>query len=342
MERNCFDATRHIAALLVLYSHHYALSGMKEPMFFNFDSLGGLALVIFFSISGYLVISSYIRSKNIISYVRNRLLRIYPALILCLVIMALIICPLLGKGNAIDYIFSENPFNLISRGIRLYKYNGSGVTANDFGYDYIRPNVINGSLWTLHIEFVNYILVIFVLFSKNDTIKKLSVFFMICVVFYLVTRETGSRESVIANYSIPFAAGALAGFLIEKQEKTKYYFIIIGSSIIVLMYLFGHQGIIHRLTYFSILPFVIIGLCLTMNDIFIKRRFDLSYGIYIYSFPTQQIVINEFDFSFYQSMFVSFLVVILLSFFSWHFVEKVFLMKKIIKKENYELNNNFR
>ena len=52
---NNFDAIRIAAASMVLLSHHYALTGQVEPSFFGIHSLGGLAVTVFFVISGYLV-----------------------------------------------------------------------------------------------------------------------------------------------------------------------------------------------------------------------------------------------------------------------------------------------
>lgn len=32
---NCFDIIRHVAAYLVMVSHHYALNGLPEPKLFG-------------------------------------------------------------------------------------------------------------------------------------------------------------------------------------------------------------------------------------------------------------------------------------------------------------------
>jgi hypothetical protein len=52
---NNFDAIRIAAAFAVLYSHHFALTGRPEPSFFGLHSWGGLAAIVFFVMSGFLV-----------------------------------------------------------------------------------------------------------------------------------------------------------------------------------------------------------------------------------------------------------------------------------------------
>ncbi len=49
---NNFDAVRILAALAVLVSHQYALTGRPEPVVRGADTLGGLGVLVFFSISG--------------------------------------------------------------------------------------------------------------------------------------------------------------------------------------------------------------------------------------------------------------------------------------------------
>ncbi|ENT7893676.1 acyltransferase family protein [Shigella flexneri] len=71
---------------MVLISHHYALSGQLEPYIFGFESAGGIAVIIFFSISGYLISKSAIRSDSFIDFMAKRARRIFPALVPCSVL----------------------------------------------------------------------------------------------------------------------------------------------------------------------------------------------------------------------------------------------------------------
>jgi peptidoglycan/LPS O-acetylase OafA/YrhL len=55
---------------------------------------------------------------------------------------------------------------------------------------------------------------------------------------------------------------------------------------------------------------------------------DLSYGIYIYSFPVQQVLVDLFKPTVYYLMVCSLSISIVLGFLSWHYVEKKSLLLK--------------
>ena len=80
-----------------------------------------------------------------------------------------------------------------------------------------------------------------------------------------------------------------------------------------------------------LIPFLIISagiLHWEPGEKFIKKIGDCSYGIYIYSFPLQQILMNLFP-SLDQKKLISISlpISILLGFLSWRFVEKKFLKR---------------
>ncbi|MFT8095014.1 acyltransferase family protein, partial [Salmonella enterica] len=61
---NNFDALRLLAALLVIWSHQFAVMGLPGPQLLH-NEPGALGVVIFFAISGYLVTLSWLADPHL-------------------------------------------------------------------------------------------------------------------------------------------------------------------------------------------------------------------------------------------------------------------------------------
>ena len=89
---NSFDMVRLIAALGSRSRPLLRMAGRGDPLdgFWGTDEdLGGFAVLIFFGISGYLITESILKGASFRFYVTSRLLRIYPALLVCLCVCIL-------------------------------------------------------------------------------------------------------------------------------------------------------------------------------------------------------------------------------------------------------------
>ncbi|MCK1305760.1 hypothetical protein [Bradyrhizobium sp. 45] len=67
----------------------------------------------------------------------------------------------------------------------------------------------------------------------------------------------------------------------------------------------------------------------SFGDRLILGRFDISYGVYIYAFPIQQIVINRLVEGFWSSMLVSAVLTTLAGILSYYLVERRFLRNSV-------------
>ncbi|MFZ4831933.1 acyltransferase family protein [Rouxiella sp. Mn2063] len=323
---NCFDIIRIVAALLVLYSHHYALSGFEEPKFLQLESYGELAVTIFFSVSGYLIALSGMRSESFISYMDKRIKRIFPALIGCAVVIYIVIGSVINAGNIQDY-YSHKLLVAILNLISL-----KGAPALNLSNGFIYPNAINGSLWTLPLEFSCYIfLAVGLCFSKSYKSILFLLITMLCFSIYF----TYSPNKTIF-YSIPvqhlclkgisFFMGGLLALTKDKWniKRTKIFMFVTS---LLLLYIWKGSFEFSILAYILI-PIIVIIIAVSFKDKIVHGKFDYSYGIYIYAFPTQQLIINKLKTGFFTSMFLSTIITVILSILSWHFVEKRFLSRK--------------
>ncbi len=159
---NNFDTMRLLAALGVIVAHSMPLTygpdiyGPHCPdALFNFShqriTIGGVSVAVFFIISGYLITASYLRTGDARRFMRARVLRLMPALLVVLSLLAFGLGPLLTTLPLAAYFHSWLPYRAA---IGMSDHLPGVFTAN--------PNSsgIDGSLWTLRFEALCYIAVL--------------------------------------------------------------------------------------------------------------------------------------------------------------------------------------
>lgn len=332
---NSFDIIRHGAAYMVLFSHHYALSGMAEPVFFNWNTPGFIAVAIFFSISGYFMPQSFDRSMNFIEFMIKRCKRIFPGLLVCSIVMYFLIGIFFNSGSSSSYILSGDALIKTIRNTIFIQEQIPGVFS-DFKYQ----SVINGSLWTLPIEFVCYLMIGFLL-SISKTWKVPCFLFVTSIIATITLNyqtDLYAYYSVpfkfLALYMIPFSFGALLSITKSAWWRYRNYLILI--SCLMLIATSGKPEI--QIVGLICVSTLTIMLGLMAKDKFICGRFDVSYGVYIYAFPVQQIVINTITSDFYGSMILSFIITTFLASISYKFIESPFIRKKSTKHQVFKVN----
>lgn len=328
--KNAFDLIRHFAAYMVLFSHNFALSGLPEPIFFKWNTLGFISVVIFFSISGFFMPNSFGRSDNFIEFMIKRCKRIFPGLIICSVFMYFIIGVFFNTNSRFEYLFYGDALIKTLRNSVFIQEQIPGVFT-EFKY----KEVINGSLWTLPIEFACYIIIGFFL-SVCNSWKAPAILLCISISATIAINYQTDLYAYyavpfkfLALFMIPFSLGAILSF--TKEAWWKYRFKLLAISILMLIAISGKPEIqIIGLLSISLLTIVIGS---SINDKLISGRFDISYGVYIYAFPIQQITINTLTSDFYASIAISLSVTTLLAAISYKYIEAPFLRRKINKAE---------
>ena len=163
---NNFDVVRLFAALQVCTGHilsHFNIDGGLFSSILSFFP----GVTIFFVISGFLITSSWCRSKSMKQYARNRFLRIFPALFICFIVVQLALV-----------IFGQyDKRTLLNPQVWAY-WVGQLTLGQFFTPDAFRDFGVgspNGSLWTIPIEVEFYILIplIFIFLTRINIQKKL-------------------------------------------------------------------------------------------------------------------------------------------------------------------------
>lgn len=321
---NNLDALRLIGALAVIFGHAYHIVGrpFENPIVAGYP-VQTLGVVIFFSISGYLIAASWSRTPNLVTYFAARSLRIFPALIVVVLVCMFVIGPLVTVLPSSQYFDAPNFWSYSGNIILRPQYELPGVWA-----DHPYPNAVNGSLWTLPAEFFCYLLVPLVfIFPKVARIPVIGLL-LAWSVWYSMTPPLESmviwhsRISDNALMWVFFAMGAILRLLVERGMRFRTDVAV--GLLAVFLVIAGTLPQHTTKVAWVFLPYVVltIGLASTPYVRRASRYGDLSYGLYLWAFPVQQLVIDVWG---VQRMSVNLVVVTaitaLLAFASWHVVE---------------------
>ena len=139
---NNFDLLRLVAALLVLYGHSFIMVEVAYPAPLSTwisdlspwkDDWEDLAVNIFFVISGFLITASYIQTQNFLSYIKKRVIRIYPAAVVSIT-LCVVLLYFTSPVGFVEYFSSDMTWEFWSdnSSMRKTRYHLPGVFAKQF------------------------------------------------------------------------------------------------------------------------------------------------------------------------------------------------------------------
>ena len=349
LRNNNFDLIRFLAAFQVLILHAKKHLEIENELI-NLLSVNFLkffpGVPIFFVISGFLIYSSYERSKdNIIQYIVNRCLRIFPALWICF-LLTLILLHIDFEGS----LLTESP-----RDIFIWSF-GQISFLQFYTPDILRfwgVGTPNGSLWTIPVEIQFYIIIpiIYYVFSK---FKKLWIPFVIVFLFsvavnMLVYSYKLEGESMIEKlgsvFIIPYLYYFLIGVFFKKYWskvsvlfRDKFWGWLFSYFLFIVF--FHYYMKFDTTSYWISSPvnvfadIILAGLTLSFSFSFvgigdkILRGNDISYGLYIYHMLVVNFLVQRNFVGREIYLLVVIVVTILLAILSWIFIEKKALKSK--------------
>ena len=303
---NGLTQSRLILAFFVLLDHQYTLLEIPKPRFLSGGlTLSGFAVYMFIFMSGLLCFVS--RSRNSAPrFLLLRFARIIPGYLACLAVTSLLFIPILSglalKANHI-YMSYDKRTMLASAD---YFLNNFAFTQNIYlPVDLKIENpirAINGSLWTLQPEIMGYLLIA-ILFPLFCMVPRLLVMLFGIGVFFLAitpaTLRTG-LQAVLAGYGFEIGTDShlllgvylLSGIIYAIYSSRIYINPKIGFLFILLLTASYHTELrVFNLISPVILPYSFICVCWMIRWPWGPQA-DYSYGVYLYSFPIQQIVWN--------------------------------------------------
>ncbi len=327
---NNFDLLRLFAAGSVVLFHCYALTGRwtDEPLWnlaheLNFGALG---VKIFFVISGFLVTRSWLGRASVPSFVSARVLRIYPALVaatLFTIILGGLSSPLAWPSFLTDPATLDYAWRVALGWEMVYRLPGAFAT-NPF------PHEVNGSLWTLPIELRLYVVL---LVAGSVTLLRrrqawLAVVLGLTVLFAARPDlfPLVPNTLVVRELALLFGLGSLAAVWHDSLPIS-----LVAALVALLLVVWNPLGLTRGVLLSPLLAYMV--LVVAYHPAVQWPRFaiggDYSYGLYVYSFPIQQTIVERLPSISPLGMFALALPISLaVAAASWHGIERPALRLK--------------
>ena len=326
---NNFDFLRFVFALLVVISHSYPLSGNSENAQWiyrltdgqvNYASLG---LNGFFVISGFFIYRSFARSESVWIFLKKRALRIFPGLFIVL-LLSILMVPLVYEGST-PLFRNIEWYTYLPNNLSLYGFQGvvSGVFDRNFYH------AINGSLWTIRYEFTLYLsIAVFFLFRRNTfwiqfCLLLASIGMLGGYIFYREELGPLSMFGLLGYNVLNLGTFFVLGSLLATFELERWVHWVFALILLVLLGVSVYLDLYDVAKHILFTPLVLMTGFLTVSRVKEFGKWgDSSYGIYIYSFPIQQVLVHYFAPKAMILMVCSVPLSMLFGYLSWHLVEK--------------------
>lgn len=295
---NSLNLIRLVLASMVLFAHGFYISGAGVGPHIDGENLGGWAVFGFFALSGYLITASR-WSNSLGTYLVHRIARIFPAFLVCLVLMVVVVAPigyLHTHGSLAGYLTTgpTTPANFVFSN-SLLKINSYEIAGTPAGVPY--PGAWNGSLWSLYYEFLCYLVVgaLAVVGWVRRTPWALGAAWLVATAGFaawgrVVGPLVGGNEDLhLLLKLLPlFLAGGLVHRLRGRLPLHWSGAVLAATLVVVAVWALDGWGA--QLTAPAI-AYVLLWVGSVVPSPRLVHRHDISYGVYIYAFPVQQLLV---------------------------------------------------
>ena len=336
---NNFDVLRFLFASLVVFSHSYPLGEgheLREPLWrlTGQTTLGGLSVHCFFIISGFLIAASWDRRKDASQFLKKRVLRIYPGFIIANAVGVFLVAPMAADsaiGNA-GVSFRQFAWDCL-------RLQGSQLPETLFPKNHL--HAVNGSIWSIAYEFWCYIGVMILglvpLFHRRGFVLGLFVVSLaVAFIFPTYHLEWFGGGILGKIFGYPFFWARLLPNYLAGVVAWRYREKIVVSDRGAMLSAIALAASIPVANSWSVM-FPVCGAYLVLWAAFhsscrvhgFAKYGDFSYGMYLYAFPIQQLLVmhNAGSMNPYVLFALAWPLSILAGLLSWYVVERPFLRR---------------
>jgi len=330
--QNNFDFLRLFLATLVIFSHSYQLTGHSEGepvgMFTNgLYSLGHLAVDGFFAISGYLITQSWLTKPEFWLYLRKRVLRICPGYWVAFFVCIFVIAPL-GADSLGDYFGAVQVKRMLLRAVFL-----QGPPTPPIFLHVPHPDHLNGSLWSIPYEFLCYLMVPALaglgLLGRRRWMLALFVACYIPALYTYTYQTKATFETMSPVIAVQQAAFFLSGMLMYLWRDKIVIKNYVGAALVAVLVLSIRLGNPEIVTPWVVAPIMVwLAFAPWLNLRRAAKHGDFSYGIYLYAYPIQQLIVSTGVRNVYGLFLLAVPVTVGAAFLSWRLIESPALRLK--------------
>lgn len=346
-KENAFNFLRLICALIVIYEHSVLLS---ETEVLPCLELRGIAVNVFFILSGFWVTQSYLRSSSVMEYAKKRCKKIFP-LYFTVVLLSAVLLVFFSTLPAKDY-FTDSGF---------YKY----LIANLSTLNFIHPTLpgvfeglvlggsVNGSLWTIKIELGFYIILPIIVFIIDKVSKNHRKYgsIVLCILYILsvmyevfmpvITKKTilpPSLDNQFPAYISYFVSGML---IVENWEHVfkKLNIFAIPSILVFTICTIFEIPILSSLFKPITLCLIVMWMAFRFKLFYsIGSKKDYSYSMYLVHYP---LIMCSVSLSLFEKNWIfAFACILGLTFLISYILEKIMEVLNVNCKRRFIQNTN--
>jgi len=316
---NALNAVRLVLASLVIVSHAAPISGHGPTLAWHGVDLGAVAVAGFFVLSGYLIAGARSRAR-LGPYLRQRFLRIVPAFWTVLVVTAFVLAPASTLWTGRTWSLGDGLSHVAhNAGLWIWQWDvGSTLEGNPTG-------AWNGSLWTLSYEFAAYLAVgaLFVVPAvRRRPVRWVAPLALLAPVLLALARGpldvTTNVYLAVLSLGTMYVTGVLA-WAVRDRVPVDGRLALAAAGLLPVVVRFG---------LFDYLGAPLLGYLLLYAGAVVPWRVgsvnDISYGVYIYAFPVQQLLVVVGLAGLPNAAFAAVALVLTVPFAyaSWRFVER--------------------
>lgn len=321
---NNFDLYRLVASLMVIWGHAYAL--MPNPQgedliaqLTGFTYSGSVAVKLFFFLSGLLIANSLMRGTNLTRFVIHRATRIFPGLMVSLAVVTWIVGALFSTLGAEKYLLSSDTWQIFLHNLTVGPFTLSIRQFLPGVFESLPYSDSQGTLWSIPIELACYVFLALVWFTIKRFRKWAFVLISATLLLGVIRPDIGLLPSGEVGMAIwAFSFGVVASLFQDHLRVGPLTVISLGVLALVL------SGSILNEVLFVLFLFALF-LFVSTRSIVAKLKLpgDYSYGVYLYGWPIQQILlVVNFSDSTLVNQLVTMGAAVLVGAASWHMIEK--------------------